>query len=201
VLQPPHSLITANYGGRSAKWGFENLEMSVLEYQPDLVTIWWGFNDLLGCSGFFDRETDAFYPYQLTWLIDQHIQYLRRQIDALLEKQVAVVVITAIPISGELPWTHFDKDYHLVWELSHRCPYNTGLKQPAEAQRMLVLEYSENWQNVSLVDAWQIYQDNRTTGWMYIDIMHPGPKGAELIADGWLEVFHEKQATLQSGRE
>jgi hypothetical protein len=48
-LDPGYSLVTANYGGQSAKWAFENLEAGVLSFHPDSVTLWWGFNDLLGC--------------------------------------------------------------------------------------------------------------------------------------------------------
>jgi hypothetical protein len=59
TLEPTHTLITANYGGRGAKWGFENWEQTVLPFHPDLVTLWWGFNDPEGCGGFFDEQTDA----------------------------------------------------------------------------------------------------------------------------------------------
>ena len=33
-LNPDHTVIIANYGGRTAKWGYENLEQSVLSSGP-----------------------------------------------------------------------------------------------------------------------------------------------------------------------
>jgi lysophospholipase L1-like esterase len=186
-LDPAHTIIMANYGGRRAKWGFENWEQDVLPYHPDIVTIWWGFNDLQGCGGFFDEDTNAVIQYKLQGRIDEDIRYLRMQIDALREKKIAAFILTVIPITGELPWTHFDENNRLIWEKDHWCDYNLGLKQLADAQRALVSSYSSK--NVFLVDAWQVYMDHRAVDWMYADIMHPGPKGAELIAEAWYRVF------------
>jgi lysophospholipase L1-like esterase len=190
TLAPTHTLITANYGGRGAKWAYENWEQDVLPYHPDLVTIWWGFNDLQGCGGFFDEQTDALIPANLQGRVDENIRYLRMQIDALLEKKIAVFVMTAAPITGYLPWSHLDPNMNLVWDYSHRCNYNLGLKQLADSQRTLISAYSG--QAVFLVDAWQIYMDHQADYDMYVDIMHPGTKGAQLLADGWLAVFRDK---------
>jgi lysophospholipase L1-like esterase len=190
VLDPPHTIILANYGGRGAKWGFENWEQDVLPYHPDLATIWWGFNDLQGCGGFFDEKTDALISSNLQGRIDENIRYLRLQIDALREKKIAALILTAIPITGELPWSHLGPNLELVWDYSHRCPYNLGLKQLADAQRALVSSYSGD--NIYLVDTWQVYMDHPTDYDMYSDIMHPGPKGAQFISDGWLAVFRKE---------
>ena len=128
--------------------------------------------------------------YKLQGRIDENIRYLQMQIDALLDKKIAVYVMTAMPITGYLPWSHLDSNLKLIWDYSHRCDYNLGLKQLADAQRALVSTYEG--QNIFLVDAWQIYMDHRTDYDMYVDIMHPGTKGAELLAGGWLKVFREE---------
>ena len=190
MLEPTHMLITANYGGRGAKWGYENWEQDVLPYHPDIVTLWWSFNDLQGCGGFFDEQTDALVQYKLQGRIDENIRYLQMQIDALLDKKIAVYVLTAMPITGYLPWSHLDSNLKVIWDYSHRCDYNLGLKQLADAQRVLVSTHEG--QNIFLVDAWQIYMDHRTDYDMYVDIMHPGTKGAQLLAGGWLKVFREE---------
>ena len=77
----------------------------------------------------------------------------------------------------------------MIWELDYRCNYNIGVEQLAEAQRQLVGQYSAEQKPVYLVDAWQIYMDNPTAEKMYMDIMHPGSHGVELIAEEWLRVF------------
>lgn len=188
-LEPAHTLITANYGGRGAKWGYENWEQDVLPYHPDIVTIWWGFNDLQGCGGFFDEQTDALVQYKLQGRIDENIRYLQMQIDALLDKKIVVFVMTAMPITGDLPWSHLDSNLKLIWDYSHRCDYNFGLEKLASSQRALVSAYEG--QKVFLIDAWKIYTDHRADYDMYVDIMHPGTKGAELLAEGWLKVFRD----------
>lgn len=43
ILEPHYVLVTANYGGKEAKWAYENLNQNVLASNPDIVTIWWGF--------------------------------------------------------------------------------------------------------------------------------------------------------------
>jgi lysophospholipase L1-like esterase len=189
MMDPADTLITANYGGRDAKWAYENLDKTVLSFHPGLVTLWWGFNDLLGCPGFFDRSTGELQQYKLDWLVQRHIQYLKLQVEALLQKTVPVLVVTAIPITGELPWTHFDENNRLIWEKDHWCDYNSGLKQLADAQRSMVTEYAAAGKNVFLVDAWQVFMLNRDKEFMYMDIMHPGPAGAELIAEAWYRVY------------
>jgi lysophospholipase L1-like esterase len=180
-----------------AKWGYENWEQDVLPYHPDIVTIWWGFNDLQGCGGFFDEQTDALVQYKLQGRIDENIRYLQMQIDALLDKKIAVYVMTAMPITGDLPWSRLDSNLKLIWDYSHHCNYNLGLKQLADAQRELVTTYAGR--TVFLVDAWQIFMDHRTADGMYVDIMHPGTKGAELLAEGWLRVFQSEYPKMTNG--
>ena len=58
-----------------------------------------------------------------------------------------------------------------------------------EAQRKMVADFETEQRPVYLVDAWQIYKNHPNTDNMYMDIVHPGGYGAELIADGWLQVF------------
>jgi lysophospholipase L1-like esterase len=188
-LDPGYNLILANYGGRMAKWASENIENKVLESQPDVVTLWWGFNDLLGCPGFFDRVTNSVYPEKLEYLLQQHIQYMEKQIDILVEKKITVLLVTAIPVYGGLPWSHFDENGRLVWEAGYWCDYNIGLKRLAEAQRTLVEKYSPEDGRVFLMDAWKVYEKNWYTDWMYSDVMHPGPTGANLLAEEWIRVF------------
>jgi hypothetical protein len=72
-LDTGYNLITANYGGRNAKWTFENIRSTGLSFLPDFVTLWWGFNDLLGCGGFFDRKINKGIPENLDNLVERHI--------------------------------------------------------------------------------------------------------------------------------
>jgi lysophospholipase L1-like esterase len=188
-LPSADQIITSNHGGRKAMWGYENLAANVLVNKPDLVTLWWGLNDLNGCPGIFDRATDKLLPYELTAMINDHIHYMKLQIDALLDANIPVIVITPIPVLGTLPWSHFDKNNQLVWENDYRCDFNLGLEQLVEAQRQLVAGYAAMQKPVFLVDAWQIYKDHPNSDNMYMDIVHPGEFGAEIIAGGWLQVF------------
>ena len=188
-LAPADQIITSNHGGRKARWGYENLEANVLVNKPDLVTIWWGLNDLNGCPGIFDRATDKLLPYELTAMIKDHIHYMGLQIDAILATNVPVIVITPMPVLGTLPWSHFDSNNQLVWENNYRCDFDLGLEQLVEAQRQMVAGYVAEQKPVYLVDAWQIYKDHPNSDNMYMDIVHPGAYGAEIIAEGWLQVF------------
>jgi lysophospholipase L1-like esterase len=190
-LDPSYNLITANYGGRMAKWAFEHVGETVLAYRPDAVTLWWGFNDLLGCPGFFDRTTNAIIPERLEYLVGQHIGYLRKLIAALAEEDIPVVLLTAIPVYGGLPWSHFDSDGRLVWESGYWCDYNLGLKRLASEQRALAEEFSAAGKQVFLMDAWNVYFTNWYNDWMYSDVMHPGPKGADFLAEEWIRVFSQ----------
>ena len=182
-------LVISNHGGRRAKWGYENLEQNVLNFQPDLVTLWWGMNDLGGCPGIFNRESNALLQVQLTALIKEHIEYMKAQIRALLDQKITIFVITPLPVLGDLPWTHFDADNQLVWEEDHRCNFNLGLEQLVQAQRRLVAGFSDAGEQVYLVDAWQVYKDNPNADKMYMDVVHPASHGAALIAAEWLRVF------------
>ena len=188
-LNPADQIITSNHGGRKAQWGYENLDANTLVYKPDLVTLWWGLNDLNGCPGIFDPTSNKLLPYELTAMLNIHLQYMQLQIDALLDKNIPVIVITPMPILGTLPWSHFDANNQLVWENDHRCDFNLGLEQLVEAQRKMVAAYAAGQKPVYLVDAWQIYKDHPNTDNMYMDIVHPGGEGAKLIAEGWLQVF------------
>ena len=188
-LNPADQIITANYGGRKAQWGYENLDKNVLAYKPDLVTLWWGMNDLGGCPGIFDRGTNRILQYELAAMLALHLKYLKLQIDALLGTNIPIIVLTPIPILGKLPWSHFGPDNELIWENDYRCDFNAGLEQLVEAQRKQVGDYAAEQKPVFLVDAWQIYKDHPNTDNMYMDIVHPGSYGAKLIADGWLQVF------------
>ena len=188
-LPAADQIITSNHGGRKAKWGYENLDANVLVNKPDIVTIWWGLNDLNGCPGIFDRVTNKLLPYELTAMINDHIHYMQLQIDAILETNIPVIVITPMPVLGTLPWSHFDSNNQLVWENDHRCDFNLGLEQLVKAQRKMVADYAAEQKPVFLVDAWQIYKDHPNSDNMYMDIVHPGEHGAELIAAGWLQVF------------
>jgi lysophospholipase L1-like esterase len=189
-LDPADSLVVQNHGGKSAQWGFENLKENVLDHHPDLVTLWWGMNDLGGCPGIFDDTSR--YPVQsrLDAYIKQSIQSMRAQIDALLAQSASVIVMTALPVDGTLPWTHFTADNQLVWENDHRCNYNLGLEQLVAAQRQMAAEYAAQRRPVALVDVWQIYQDHQGEEKMYMDIVHPASHGAELIAAGWMKVYN-----------
>ncbi|MGA2488997.1 MAG: SGNH/GDSL hydrolase family protein [Anaerolineales bacterium] len=188
-LSPANQIITSNHGGRNAEWGYENLEKNILIYNPDIVTIWWGTNDLDGCPGTFDRNTNKIVPSKLDAMINLHVKYMKLQIDALLDKNIPVMVITPIPILGTLPWSHIGPDNNIVWENNFWCDFNTGLEQLVESQRNMVGDYEAVQKPVYLVDAWQIYKDHPNTDNMYMDILHPGSQGAELIAERWLQVF------------
>ena len=192
-LDPDYNLITANYGGKNAKWAAENIDQTVLSFNPDIVTLEWGFDDLLECGGIFDRATNLLLQDQLDALIKEHIKYLKLQIDALLDRGIAVFVVTPLPTNGDLPWDHLGPNNEEVWELDYRCKYNIGVEQLTEAQRQLVRQYASAQKPVYLVDAWQIYMDHPNSEKMYMDIMHPASHGAELIAEGWLQAFKDSQ--------
>ena len=55
-------------------------------------------------------------PEKMDYLVQRHIQYLKKQVDVLLEKNIPVLILTAIPVYGGLPWSHFDENGRLVWE-------------------------------------------------------------------------------------
>ena len=188
-LNSADQIITSNHGGRKAKWGYENLDANTLVYKPDLVTVWWGINDLNGCPGIFDRATNKLVPYELSALINEHIHYMELQIEAILKTNSPVIIITPMPVLGTLPWSHLDPNNELVWENNSRCNFDLGLEQLVEAQRKMVAGYRTGQKPVYLVDAWQIYKDHPNTDNMYMDIIHPGAQGAELIAEEWLQVF------------
>jgi lysophospholipase L1-like esterase len=188
-LNRADTLLTSNHGQRKARWGYENLDANVLIYKPDLVTLWWGTNDLDGCPGIFDRASNKLLPYKLELMINDHIHYMELQIDAILNKDIPVIVITPMPVLGTLPWSHFDPNNELIWENDHRCDYNLGLEQEAQAQRKMVADYAEQQKPVFLVNAWQVYKEHPNTDNMYMDIVHPGARGVELIAEEWLKVF------------
>ncbi|MGB8215139.1 MAG: SGNH/GDSL hydrolase family protein [Anaerolineales bacterium] len=183
-------IIVSNHGGRNAEWGYQNLQMYILNDKPDVVTLWWGLNDLDGCPGIFDRATKQIIQYKLAALLNQHLTYMTMQINALLAAGIPVIVITPIPVLGTLPWSHFGPDNSLVWENDTRCDFNLGLEQLVAAQRTLVAGFKAVQKPVYLVDAWQVYQDHPNTADMYMDIVHPGAQGAQLIAQQWLEVFN-----------
>ncbi len=191
ILDPSYNLITANYGGKTAKWGYENLAQTVLGFNPDVVTLVWGWDDLYSCSGIFDPETNTLLENKLDAYIQLHIQYLKLQINALLDRGVEVLVVTPFPSNGDLPWDHQGPNNEDIWDLNHRCKYNIGVERLVEAQRQLVIDYSAAQKPVYLVDTWQIYMDHPNSEKMYMDIMHPGSHGAELIAEGWLQVFND----------
>lgn len=188
-LPPSDPVIVSNHGGRGARWGYENLQAYVLAFHPDLVTLWWGLNDLGGCTEIFDPRTNGLIQYKLTAYINEHTSYMKKQIDTLLSQNVTVFVMTSIPVLEHLPWSHFTPDHQLVWETGHYCDFNIALKQLAQAQRILVQIYTIGHQPVYLVDAWQVYEDNQNAGKMYMDVVHPASHGAELIAAEWLRVF------------
>ena len=192
-LRPADQIITSNHGGRKAKWGYENLDANVLTLKPDLVTLWWGINDLNGCPGIFDRTTNKMLQYEVTAMVNDHIHYMQLQIDTILATHVPVIVITPMPVLGTLPWSHFGPNNELVWEDDFRCDFDLGLEQLVEAQRRMVADYAARQKPVYLVDAWQIYKDHPNTDNMYMDIVHPGQQGAEFIAEGWLQVFQSMQ--------
>ena len=188
-LNPADQIITSNHGGRKAQWGYENLDKNVLVNNPDIVTIWWGMDDLNGCPGIFDRDTDRILQYELDAMIALHLKYMKLQIEALLDRNIPVIVVTPMPVLGTLPWSHFGPDNELVWEMDYRCDFNTGLEELVNAQRKMVGDYKAEQKPVYLVDAWQIYKDHPNTDDMYMDIVHPGSQGAKFIAEGWLQLF------------
>lgn len=193
LMTPSYTLVTANYGGRYAKWAYEHLSEFVLPYQPDLVTLWWGFDDMGGCPGTFDRNTNQLILSSTERRIEDHILYLGLLIDTLLGANIPVFVMTPIPArGGNLSWSHLDENYNIVWEDTW-CHFNEGLELLAQAQRDLVAHYSTNGAPVRLVDVWQIYMDHPNAEKMYMDVVHPGSNAAQLIAEGWLEVFEESQ--------
>jgi lysophospholipase L1-like esterase len=193
LIDPGYNVITANYGGKSAQWAYNNLEQSVLSLNPDVVTLEWGWDDLHGCSGIFERDTNSLVEYKLVALINVHIKYLKLQIDALLDHGIAVFVITPLPINGGLPWSYYGPNNEIITESDYWCNYNIGVEQLVEAQRQLVIEYTAEQNPVFLVDAWQIYKDHPNEEKMYMDIPHPGSYGAQLIAEGWLQAFRDSQ--------
>lgn len=193
LLDPGYNLITANYGGKSAQWAYENLEQSVLSLDPNVVTLEWGWDDLHGCLGIFDRNTNSLLEYKLVALIKDHIKYLKLQIDALLAHGIAVFVVTPLPINSGLPWSYLGPNNEIISESDYWCNYNLGIEHLAEAQRQLVMEYTAGQKPVYLVDAWQIYKDHPNEEKMYMDIPHPASHGAELIAEGWLQAFRDSQ--------
>jgi hypothetical protein len=193
ILDPKYNLITANYGGETAKWGYENLAQTVLGFNPDVVTLVWGWDDLYLCSGIFDPETNTLLENKLDAYIQLHIQYLKLQIDVLLDRSIEVLVVTPLPSNGDLPWDHQGPNNEEIWDLDHRCAYNIGVERLVEAQRQLVMDYSPAQRPVFLVDIWQIYMEHPNSEKMYMDIMHPGSYGSELIAEGWLQVFKDSQ--------
>jgi GDSL-like Lipase/Acylhydrolase len=186
-------LITANYGGKTAKWAFENIQRAVLSYNPNVVTLEWGWDDLYGCGGIFDRDANSLIEYRLGVLLNDHIKYLKLQIDTLLEKGIFVFVVTPLPTLGDLLWSHLGPNNEVIYEEDRGCKYNMGMEKIVEAQRQLVRDYSSEQKPVFLVDAWQIYRDNPYAEKMYMDNMHPASHGAELIAEGWLRAFKESK--------
>ncbi len=194
ALNPTDTLIVANYGGRTAKWGYEYLDENVLSYWPDVVTLWWGFDDMGGCPGTFDRDTNQQLGYKVDAIIEEHIHYMGLQVDTLLGQNIPVIIMTPVPAyNGQLPWSHLDENYVLVWEEGYWCNFNQSLQFLVQAQRNLVAEYSNREESVYLVDVWQIYMDHPDTEKMYMDVVHPGSIGAQLIAEGWLDVYEASQ--------
>lgn len=190
MLDSIFTLITANYGGRTAKWAYEHLEENALIYEPNIVTLWWGFDDMGGCPGTFDRETNKFILNKAEAIITEHIRYLNQIIETLLAQNIPTFVLTPIPANGWLQWSHLE-DYQIVWEEGRWCDFNQGLQLLAQAQRDLVSQYSSSGNPVFLVDVWQIYMDNPGMEKMYMDVVHPASNGAKLIAERWLEVYEE----------
>ncbi len=188
MLDPAYKLITANYGGRTTTWALANLNSAVLFYHPDSVTLWWGFNDLQGCGGFFNRRTNTLIPDNLQTLVDRHVRNLRQQVDTLLENGMSVVILTSIPIDGKLSWTHFDENGKLIRD-NYVCDFNIGLERLSNAQRALAEAYAAEGKSVFLVDAWRIYTEFAGSQGMYLDGIHTGFIGADLIAREWIKVF------------
>jgi hypothetical protein len=150
---------------------------------------------------FFDRATNTPIPEKLDSLFQRHIEYLQKQIDRLLEKGVSVLLITVAPVDGWLPWTHFDANNALVWELEYRCDYSVGLKQQVDAERSPVDQYRAGGKNVYLVDTWQIFKKHRGMDGTNVDIMHPGSAATDLIAEEWIRVFAQAGALVRRRRQ
>jgi hypothetical protein len=189
MLDSNDILITANYGGKTAKWAYENIQKAVLSYTPNVVTLEWGWDDLYGCGGIFDRATNMLVENHLDALINDHIKYLKLQIDTLLDKGIIVFVVTPLPTLGDLLWSHLGPNNEVIYEENRGCKYNMGMEKLVEAQRILVADYTSEQKPVFLVDAWQIYRDNPFAEKMYMDNMHPASHGAKLISEGWLRAF------------
>ena len=90
MLPVSYTLVISNHGGRTAKWGYNHLEDDVLNFHPDVVTVWWGLNDLYSCPGIFDRGSNRLIQYQLDLLVAEHTRYLKMQIDVLLAHGTSV---------------------------------------------------------------------------------------------------------------
>lgn len=190
MLDSTYIFITANYGGRSAKWGYEHIDQAVIEQHPDVVTLWWGLNDLGSCPGIFDLETNELLKYKLDALAREHLRYMEMQTDALLDNGISVYIMTTFPVlNGQLPWSHFDEDNKLVWEDNHWCKFNQALIELVEGQRDLVALYQNSGKPVNLVDVWQVYMDHPFDEKMYMDVVHPASHGVQLIAEEWLHVY------------
>lgn len=190
TMDPIYNLITANFGGRTAKWAFEHLEENVLVLKPNVVTLWWGFDDLGGCPGIFNRETNRLDEFRLNLVITYHVDFMKLIIDRLLEDGTSIIILTPIPVlDGQLPWSHLDEDYKIFWEEGRWCNFNAGLEKLAYAHRSLVSDYEAKFLPVYLVDVWQLYIDNLGLEKMYMDVVHPASTGVRLIADEWLKVF------------
>ncbi len=188
-LNPADQILLENYGGRNAKWGYENLKTYILDANPDIVTLWWGMNDLGGCPGIFDRATNSLLQYELDAMLNQHLMYMTFQIRDLVAAGIPVIVMTPMPVRGELPWSHFDENNMLVWENDYYCDFNLGLDQLVQAQRSMVAGFVAKQAPVYLVDTWNIYKDHPNSDKMYMDTVHPGSYGVELIARDWMKIF------------
>jgi lysophospholipase L1-like esterase len=190
MMDSKYTLITSNFGGRTAKWAYEHLDENVFSYEPNLLTLWFGLNDMGGCPGFFDRETNRLLDYKLNTIINDHISYLSKIIDLALERGIPVFVLTPIPVlNGKLPWSHIDEGNNIVWEENHFCDFALGEELLVQAQRSMVSDYFSTGKPVFLVDVWQVYMDNPDEGKMYIDDVHPASTGAQLIAEEWFQTF------------
>jgi hypothetical protein len=153
LMDPSYTLITANFGGRTAKWDYEHLEDNLLSYQSDGVTLWWGFDDMGGCLGAFDRATNQMVVYKAYAIIDEHIHYLGLQIDTLLAQNLPVIVLTPIPANGFLQWSSLDENNAIVWDDSHLCNFNLALQLLVQAQRDFVMQYESHDEPVYLLDV------------------------------------------------
>jgi hypothetical protein len=98
--------------------------------------------------------------------------------------------MTPVPaLNGQLPWSHLDEDFILIWEEGRWCNFNLALEKLVQEQRELVLDYAAQDVPVLLVDVWQVYEDHPDTEKMYMDVVHPASTGAQLIAEEWLKQF------------